>query len=259
MSTPQGENDKEGRDGSSGDQPGSLASECQGSSLQLGSRKSLLDGQGASLLPLNCCLCCALLHTLQPFQKQLFIKLFRIIFFPACFSGCQQPEGSQNKNNYICILLSLLFKTYRLSVSLATWNFDGDYLFKKFLFEEYLKMSFCCCCLVVKWCPTFQPPHGLEPVRPSKNTGMDCHFILQVERVSLFYTFIFLSIFLQRKNFGEFFKVPCYLENQSIHIFLEQAMYFKLCKCLLFYIPCIIILQLSLIYFQMSNFFLDTI
>ena len=71
MSTPQGENDKEGRDGSSGDQPGSLASECQGSSLQLGSRKSLLDGQGASLLPLHCCSCCALLHTLQPFQKQL--------------------------------------------------------------------------------------------------------------------------------------------------------------------------------------------
>ena len=43
-----------------------------------------------------------------------------------------------------------------------------------------------CCCLVAKSCPTLLWPHGLQPARLlspwdflGKNTGMDCHFLLQ--------------------------------------------------------------------------------
>ena len=43
-----------------------------------------------------------------------------------------------------------------------------------------------CCCLVTKSCLTLLPPHGLQSTRllyawdfPGKNTGADCHFLLQ--------------------------------------------------------------------------------
>ena len=43
-----------------------------------------------------------------------------------------------------------------------------------------------CCCLVTQSCPTLWGPHRLSPARlfclwnfPGKNTGVDCHFLLQ--------------------------------------------------------------------------------
>ena len=48
------------------------------------------------------------------------------------------------------------------------------------------KIIFCYCCLFAKLCPVLCSPHGLQPTRflcpwdfPGKNTGVDCHFLLQ--------------------------------------------------------------------------------
>ena len=51
----------------------------------------------------------------------------------------------------------------------------------------FLRHACCyCCCLVAQLCPTLLWPHGLQPARllcpwnfPSKNTRVDCHFLLQ--------------------------------------------------------------------------------
>ena len=60
-----------------------------------------------------------------------------------------------------------------------------------FMFILRLRCNWCCCGLVTRLYPTLLWLHGLEPTRlpcpwdfPSKNTGVGCHFLLQVAKGS---------------------------------------------------------------------------
>ena len=83
------------------------------------------------------------------------------------------------------------------------------------------------CCLVAKSCSTLQRPHGLQPTKllcpwnfPGKNTGVGCHFLLQIftfyavnfsnqlllnqESFSFLYPYYIFSYFTELIEFNKF-------------------------------------------------------
>ena len=81
----------------------------------------------------------------------------------------------------ICLCSTRMFKRLTISFDSAV-SFLGIYL--KNCRLKY--MHICCRCLVAKLCLTLLQPHGLQLARllcprdfPGKNTGVDCHFLLQ--------------------------------------------------------------------------------
>ena len=61
----------------------------------------------------------------------------------------------------------------------------GEEVNGRLLFYLDIIFIYMCVCVYAQSCPTLQP-HGLQPTRllspwdfPGKNTGVDCHFLLQ--------------------------------------------------------------------------------